>query len=66
MSDLISVTSVAEYACCGDALAEIDRLIAEEEIKVRKVEHNGRLEGYFVRLDEVKEVCCLHLHRARA
>ena len=66
MSDLISVTSVAEYACCGDALAEIDRLIAEEEIKVRRVEHNGKLEGYFVRYDEVKEVCCLHLHRARA
>lgn len=58
MSDLINVTSVAEHACCGDALAEIDRLIAEEEIKVRKVEHNGRLEGYFVRLDEVKEVLC--------
>ena len=58
MSALISVTSVAEYICCGDALAELDRLISEEEIEVRKVEHNGRLEGYFVRLNEVKEVCC--------
>ena len=66
MADLISVTSVAEYACCGDALAEIDRLIAEEEIKVRKVEHNGRLEGYFVRYDDIKEVCCLHSRSQRA
>ena len=66
MSALISVTSVAEYACCGDALAEIDRLIAEEEIKVRKVEHNGRLEGYFVRFDEVKEVLCSHSRSQRA
>lgn len=66
MSDLISVTSVAEYACCGDALAEIDRLIAEEEIKVRKKEHNGRLVGYFVRYDEVKEVLCSHSRSQRA
>ena len=66
MSALISVTSVAEYVCCGDALAELDRLISEEEIEVRKVVHNGKLEGYFVRYDEVKEVCCLHLHKARA
>ena len=66
MSDLISVTSVAEYACCGDALAEIDRLIAEEEIKVRRVEHNGKLEGYFVRFDEVKEVLCSHSRSQRA
>lgn len=58
MSALISVTSVAEHACCGDALAEIDRLIAEEEIKVHKAVHNGRLVGYFVRYDEVKEVLC--------
>lgn len=66
MSSLISVTSIAEYACCGDALAEIDRLITEEEIKVRRVEHNGRLEGYFVRFDEIKEVLCLHSRRALA
>lgn len=66
MADLISVTSVSEYVCCGDALAEIDRLIAEEEIKVRKVEHNGRLEGYFVRFDEVKEVLCSHSRSQRA
>ena len=58
MIDLISVISVAEYACCGDALAEIDRLIAEGEIEVHKVVHNNGLEGYFVRYDEVKEVLC--------
>lgn len=66
MSALISVTSVAEYVCCGDALAELDRLISEEEIEVRKVVHNGKLEGYFVRYDEVKEVLCSHSRSQRA
>lgn len=66
MSALISVTSVAEYICCGDALAELDRLISEEEIEVRKVVHNGKLEGYFVRYDEVKEVLCSHSRSQRA
>ena len=66
MSALISVTSVGEYVCCGDALAELDRLISEEEIEVRKVVHNGRLEGYFVRYDEVKEVLCSHSRSQRA
>ena len=66
MSALISVTSVAEYVCCGDALAELDRLISEEEIEVHKVVHNGKLEGYFVRLDEVKEVLCSHSRSQRA